>query len=443
MLIAVEAVQLSLDPVKQNSVTELMHDSSALQKGLLLSAASVVTAQNCICNDVTMDKYANIGVPGRMLYYYRRNANAYKIGVLNPLITTVVFVSHGARRNAQEYFCFMQNSVFQYFGTGESANHVLVFAPWFAAKSDGPASDQIYWTSNGWRICGKSSPDLSARTTSCTMIDNLLIELTNKTSYPNLQHIVITGHSAGGQLAQRYALGSGQVDEVERRGIGLRFVVMNPSSYAYNDGNRPELTPSNPTCDDYCPSDAIPQIKWQFKRPIQDCGGTYNNYPVGLENKNNYMSRTSNDVMIARYPDRDVVYSLGSADICNQDFNCSCRDHSLDKSCRGITQGRCRYARGYAYFNYLQWFYKKTVHKVVECEGIAHDGCAMFHCSNSQQVLFEKNPWGVDKNQSGSVSVPSSGSDFSSDYGSDSGSSSGPDSGWLLPLIVFVGYFCY
>ncbi len=56
---------------------------------------------------------------------------------------------------------------------------------------------------------------------------------------PNLENIVICGHSGGGQFTQRYAALSTFEDDVARpNGISMRYVPMNPGAYTYFNEER-------------------------------------------------------------------------------------------------------------------------------------------------------------------------------------------------------------
>jgi hypothetical protein len=52
--------------------------------------------------------------------------------------------------------------------------------------------------------------------------------------FPNLEDIVIVGHSAGGQFVQRYVwMGVGVHEQLEAHGIHVRYVPANPGAYAF------------------------------------------------------------------------------------------------------------------------------------------------------------------------------------------------------------------
>ena len=60
--------------------------------------------------------------------------------------------------------------------------------------------------------------------------------LGDKRTFPSLAQIVVAGHSAGGQVVTRYSMAN-KLDPVP--GVGLSYVVANPSSYAWPVAERP------------------------------------------------------------------------------------------------------------------------------------------------------------------------------------------------------------
>ncbi|NVB39249.1 hypothetical protein G6O69_15505 [Pseudenhygromyxa sp. WMMC2535] len=64
------------------------------------------------------------------------------------------------------------------------------------------------------------------------ILDELLRQSLVK--FPQLQQIVLVGHSAGAQAVHRYALlGVGVHEHLEKQGVRLRYVVANPGLYAF------------------------------------------------------------------------------------------------------------------------------------------------------------------------------------------------------------------
>jgi hypothetical protein len=100
-------------------------------------------------------------------------------------------------------------------------------------QTDKPAENEIVWESS-WRTGGpaRTNPSLS----SFDFVDEILRKLANKTTFPNMKAIVVAGHSAGGQFANRYEMSNKIHDTL---GVPITYVVANPSSYAWPDAVRP------------------------------------------------------------------------------------------------------------------------------------------------------------------------------------------------------------
>src|SRR5262249_13741676 len=153
---------------------------------------------------------------------------------------------HGTNRNADHYFWTAVTAAFLAGALDDS----VVIAPRIASAAgnchDTLAPDEVSWSCTGdsWRSGGNaaSHPDL----TSVDSVDDVLKKLASKTVFPNLRAIVVAGHSAGGQFVARYQMANHVHDTL---GVPVRYVVANPSSYAWPDATRPlpvdDATPEN------------------------------------------------------------------------------------------------------------------------------------------------------------------------------------------------------
>jgi pimeloyl-ACP methyl ester carboxylesterase len=66
---------------------------------------------------------------------------------------------------------------------------------------------ELYFRSSSWQYGGTSvGPALNKSITAYSIMDNFTDMLFNKAIYPNLNQVVIAGHSMGGQAVHRYAL---------------------------------------------------------------------------------------------------------------------------------------------------------------------------------------------------------------------------------------------
>lgn len=272
-----------------------------------------------------------------------------------PGVQRALIIVHGRLRNAQTYLHSGENAAGQ---AGQSAA-TLVIAPQFLNQSD-IARHQLpdallRWKGNGW-MAGEPSVGPQA-ISSYAVLDAILQRLEDRKRFPALKEVVIAGHSGGAQVVQRYALSTGSHPELEKSGIGLRFVIANPSSYAYLDATRPVVFD-----------------------PLS-CPG-FNDWKYGLNRLPAYAARQSPTQLEQRYVARDITYLLGQQDI---DPN----HPALDKSCAAEAQGAYRLVRGHHYFDYLVRRHPQGLpQRLVEVPGVGHDGDKMFTSPEGLAALF-------------------------------------------------------
>jgi hypothetical protein len=289
-------------------------------------------------------------------------------GGASTAVRTVIVAIHGSERNACDYAGYAVESA-DASGTLEST---LVVAPLFASSDDLSDDDAttLYWedSSDGWRSGEESLTDPLPRPwtiSSYAALDELLATVDNTTTFPNLDRVVVAGHSAGGQVVNRYSMGApapsgdGVVD--------VHYVVMNPSSYVYLTGAR--FTDRG------------------FGRPSDDqvaqCPD-YNHYKYGMQGRNDYLSSVGADAMIERFVSRDVVYLLGESDTDTE-------DSSMDTDCEAELQGSQRFERGTNFWKSLRRVVGPSIlrhQSLVTVPGVAHDGEDMFTSEQGQTALF-------------------------------------------------------
>ena len=174
---------------------------------------------------------------GQKSFWYFRS---YPLQTYNADITRAVIVIHGNTRNAPDYFDAVVSALYQ---DSTVLRNTVVIAPHFKGYTGTPAcSDEVlpnelYWSCSGgttdWKDGGRAH--LTSGTYSFTMIDRLVDLLNDQSVFPNLTKISITGHSAGGQFAQRYAAGN---QMAPRASVAVKYVIANPGSYMYLDNTR-------------------------------------------------------------------------------------------------------------------------------------------------------------------------------------------------------------
>jgi hypothetical protein len=157
---------------------------------------------------------------------------------------------------------------------------------------------------------------------------------------------------------QRYAIaGKGEL-ALTREGVGVRYVVANPSSYAYFSGERPE-----PAIAAACPD--------------------YNHWKYGMEARPAYLAGPTIAALEQAYVARKVIYLLGTLDT-------NPNHPALDKTCMAEAEGPYRYMRGHAYAATMQARDGGTPnHSLWDVPGVGHDGDKILTSPCGLKALFD------------------------------------------------------
>jgi pimeloyl-ACP methyl ester carboxylesterase len=316
----------------------------------------------------------------RLLVY-----RSFPLAEKNPAITRAVIVVHGAGRDADNYFLHMMAGAF----LAGSLETTVVISPRFASTSggcgDAVAEREARWPCGGpsrWTAGGGATDNETV--TSYDAMDELIRTLARKDSFPNLQAIVLAGHSAGGQFVSRYQMANQVHDGLK---LPVTYVVANPSSYAYLDPTRPSDTVINANVSALAPGyvpapSAKPAPPFV---PFGDAGGctTYDRWPYGLQQRVGYTAKLSDEQLRTQASSRGSVYLLGGLDILPL--------FGFDGSCAAMAQGPTRLARGLAYAQYvnLKFGAKHDIRMVPSC---GHNARCMFTENGALAVLFGKRP---------------------------------------------------
>lgn len=284
----------------------------------------------------------------------------------SPQVVRAILVIPGSNRSCDYGYDTMRQAAS---AAGMLNSSTLLLAPQFLLEDDIVAhnlgSDRLFWEEDGWK-----EGDVSLSTTahprpgtisSFAVLDSLLSQLT--ALYPNLKTIVIAGHSAGGQVVNRYAVGSPIPDSIR---VPVTFVVANPGSYLYLNSER--LVSG--TSDTF----AVPSSP--------DC--SYDRYKYGLQSRSGYMARLTTSQLRAQFHKRRVVYLLGQAD--NDPAH-----PELDVSCSASYQGPTRLDRGRNYLKHLSDVYgslSNANQTKIEVPGVGHDSRDVFTSVCGIATLF-------------------------------------------------------
>jgi len=253
-------------------------------------------------------------------------------------IRRVIVLVHGASRTNITF----ERVMTEVLARGLDAE-TLVFAPQFLTEDDVTANalgpEALFWA-GGWRQGDLSRDNGLGRISSFEIVDRVVREVVNNN--PQVSDVVIAGHSAGGQYAQRFAAASRLQQDLEAlvAGIRVRYVPSNPSSTVYmNDRRR------------------VAGSIEEFAVPDSTQCPDYDEYRYGLgSGLNNYVTTAGGaDQVRVQYPLRDVRYLMGELD---NDANSS----SLDRSCEANLQGAQRLERATIYYHHIRDAFDESVH---------------------------------------------------------------------------------
>jgi hypothetical protein len=268
----------------------------------------------------------------------------YPLGVRNTRIKRALIMVHGTLRNADHYFITATGAAF----LADALGDTLVISPALRSAQgnchDKLAPNEVSWSCGGdsWRSGGAAASDPAL--TSFDFIDEVLKRLADKRTFPNLQAIVVAGHSAGGQFVSRYEMANRVHGAL---GVPVTYVVANPSSYAWPDPTRP--LPAG----DAAPAAAAagwdketPHTGFAYG-PFDDARARgYDRWPYGLDGRTGgYTAKTSDAQLRVQLVSRPTTYLLSQVDTLPLG--------GFDGSPPAMAQGPTRRARGEAFVNYL------------------------------------------------------------------------------------------
>ena len=276
----------------------------------------------------------------------------------NTDITRLVIVVHGALRNGDVYFADTVEAAVKH----GVAKHTMILAPHFRSERDQREPGEIYYGRKWyqkWKY-GYTSQD-SDRVSSFTLIDTMIKRISKSKKFPNLKKIVVTGHSAGGQFTQRYAMGSKISQDIM---ASVEFVPSNPSSYMYLDKERFHFKNGN----------------FELNKVPNNCL-EYNEYIYGPINRASYLNVHSIQKLRSIFKENKVTYLMSEEDKGTD---------SLDRSCEAMAQGKNRFERAKNYFYYDKKFIGN--HQFLSIPGIGHEHIDVYESEEAGRVIFGLKP---------------------------------------------------
>lgn len=299
---------------------------------------------------------------------------------VDPEVRHVVFVQHGAAQNPVRYFqdavTALEDAAAERPELGLD-RHVMVLS--IAAIGESHVEDNPvryadghypYWPS-GWR--GGSNSLNEPTISNFDLLDAMAMHVAD--NFPALESIVFVGHSAGGQVMSRYSMGTPITEELQDRGLRVRYIISNPSTFLYFDRRRPDFETGEG------------MIDFASEDPLVDgeaCPG-FNEYHTGFEgDRPEYMTRRPVDEMIETFRHREIYVFQGAED--NDPEGAA-----LARGCSAMLQGAHRLERGERFYEYLGAFFGEEVYDnmhLVVVPGVGHSHAGMFASEGGKEILF-------------------------------------------------------
>ncbi|KAJ1020365.1 hypothetical protein NDA18_005961 [Ustilago nuda] len=226
--------------------------------------------------------------------------------------------------------------------------------------------DELTFHGSGWQRGAPSrTPAMRHSITSYAAVDQLIEELFNKKTYPNLNQVVVAGHSMGGQAAQRYAL----MKKTKSYDDNVRYWIGNPGSWAWLIDSRPYMN-ANDSC---------------------QLNNEWDAWPYGLNGNQSKLTPYSRRDVIAnktyvinRFLNRHVSYALALLDIGAGDTHCEARwqgGNHLDRGSHFLMQ----YQNASAFYLGGKFPPKHTLDYIAN---VSHQDYGMYSTNVSLQRLF-------------------------------------------------------
>jgi pimeloyl-ACP methyl ester carboxylesterase len=222
-------------------------------------------------------------------------------------------VQHGAGSDFDNYFTYLYDLV------GQTAP---IISPGFMTNDN---SSKYYlgdmnmaFDARGYRWVSGDNDVTGASCSSFDQLDAIIKYYSNSIKFPNLQRIVLIGHSGGGNLVSRYSTLTNVMP------VQMRYIIVNAANEAYYNNIRPDLNATDSSCTS------------AYSYPYQWAG-----------KGNSYVEAKMGDnvaQLFKQWTSRNVYHLTGDQDI----------QTTGTQTCQSLVQGGSyRRNRNYAYWAYL------------------------------------------------------------------------------------------
>jgi hypothetical protein len=305
----------------------------------------------------------------------------------NSAIRRLIIVISGANADAWAYHKDVLDSLQAMGDSTINPNSVAVLSPYFPNdnhatrgfpyNASGTTPDQRYpspalvWFGSEWSGGANNQYPPRLRTVSAyDVLDQIVQYYSNRAIFPNMQHIVVSGHSMGAQMLHRYvAVGKTRAQLGVQ--VPVSYYIANPSSSTWFRNDRPLSTGKCPdTFND-----------WREGLGSYSSYGTEHTTPLTY---NAALLAAGNDAVLANYRSKSVAHGRGTQD----------RGDYSEGSCAPYTTGKDRHER---FFKFIETFPPQCLNPAAEgCHTVdfvvtTHNNRVMFMSPSGQARLFRDN----------------------------------------------------
>ncbi|KAK6435340.1 hypothetical protein LTR95_008475 [Oleoguttula sp. CCFEE 5521] len=320
----------------------------------------------------TLDKNKTAAANLTLINYYSHGQDGNRI--VESKIKRAVIIIHGLNRDPGTYQSNMQSALAQVTTPGINFDNVVIMAPYFTNGDDkgtgypwnaSAATSKSYtsalvWKGSQWSAGANNQyPTVSQNTSSYFVLDTLIRYFDDKTLFPNMNQIVVAGHSLGAQTVHRYAALGQRLGTTS----SVIYWVANPNSYVYMDTVRPLPTTGCPTYDNY-----------------RDGYSNFSAYPMTYGQA---LVSQGRPAILANYNSKQVAYARGLLDTGDD-----------SSGCEPLTTGINRNER---FFNFIKAFPISCPDPAgrncdtADLVNMGHDGGGMMAVPAGRARLFEDN----------------------------------------------------
>jgi hypothetical protein len=226
----------------------------------------------------------------------------------------------------------------------------------------------LVWKASQWAGGGTNQyPNNKSLVSSYDVIDQLVQYYADKSRFPNINQIVVAGHSLGAQTVQRYAAVGKPMSSLGVS-VPVSYWIANPNSLVWLNASRPLSTASCATYDNW-----------------RDGLAAYSSYPNIY---NNDLVSGGTAAVLANYQSKNKAYARGIQDMGDDSTTCA-----------PYTTGSNRHERFYYFINWWTPTCEAPTSATGHCDTVdlvnmGHDGGGMMASTAGRARLFTDNFYG-------------------------------------------------